>query len=198
MTPEEEFAKNPLKFMKNNIVIAPSNIPNVDFNLFLFNFQLSRSYFGKFPMGIKKINVYNLIPDRSKGKILAYWCPYKQSGTCEIVVGNLADFMFTVKMDGCSFGIAPPAGDGTRRVAHINMFGQQNPRIKQKRVLEGMGLDDGIVDANVYMNLPGKAAANATTFGIRDPNTNAWEFYYQMSKFITGNQLRLMGVSKVT
>lgn len=197
MTPEQLLIDNPVDFMQRHIVIAPGNIDAAIGDRYWFKLERSRSNFGTYGNSCKPVKVYNLVPSRKDGSIRAYWCPFKLAATCEITVGYMADLMFTVKMDGCSFGIGAPASDGSRRVAHINMFGQNNSRAKQNNVLRGMGLDDGLVDPTVYMNARHDIATNATTFGVRNVRTREWRFFYQLSEFMTANQLRLVGVMPV-
>ena len=51
----------------------------------------------------------------------AYWCPYNEDDVRWIAVADMADYMFTPKMTGCSFGVGIPAADGTVCVAHANV-----------------------------------------------------------------------------
>lgn len=60
----------------------------------------------------------------------AYWCPYAQHETVSGLLGNGARFVFTARMDGCSFGIGSqtPAPVVSPTPTWVAMAGASIPR----------------------------------------------------------------------
>jgi hypothetical protein len=58
--------------------------------------------------------------DPAVAAFLAYWLPYLPDSTQSLVLGDAADFMFTVTMSGCSLGFGMPNPEGDLRVAHAD------------------------------------------------------------------------------
>lgn len=115
----------------------------------------------------------------------AYWCPYEDSRISTTTVSNGANYMFTAAMNGCSFGVGTATSNGSRHVAHANMKGQPNAGPKQNALLGGMNLSDRLVDPTKYMQLSDKPL-QVTTFGVRNPDTQQWRFYYQVNSVVPG------------
>src|SRR5262245_48950295 len=106
------FQYDPLTFMSNNIVIpavAQYAIPvaaTVQLTL-----RPANGYRGlkKYRNGdLVEVPVFLLqLAGEGERALTAYWCPYEQNQLRQVQLSNLADYMFTAKMDGCSFGIGP-------------------------------------------------------------------------------------------
>jgi hypothetical protein len=110
----------------------------------------------------------------------AYWCPYSSQAARASVLSNAASWMFTAKMDGCTFGVGSPAGDGSRYVAHVNAGGIGNTQMAMLRGLSMFAADDGLasLEPNAYRGIvPGDV--KATTFGIL-VHGNQWRVYSQL------------------
>lgn len=58
----------------------------------------------------------------------AYWCGYKPDSLQPLVCGKYHRLMFTARMDGCTFGIAGAAPNGSRLVCHKNVKVNLNRR----------------------------------------------------------------------
>lgn len=126
MTPAEL-----LKIMSNSIVTT-SNLKNakVRGQPELVAFKLVTSFKGQKPGGAA-VPVYALVnTDNQSSGFDAYICDYEQGSTKYAVLGNNADFMFTITMNGCTFGIGMPAPSGEVIVCHSNTskgFGGKTP-----------------------------------------------------------------------
>ena len=128
----------------------------------------------------------------------AYICRWQGDSVCTKTLGHDADVMFTGNMNGCTFGVGMPAGDGSVRVGHANAARQaegtaDNPdfttqRQAQYNALASRGAGASIVDPNAYranVTYSGKGSNDfeivAVTVGIRIGGK--WEFYYQHQRF---------------
>lgn len=140
----------------------------------------------------ERINARNNPAGKNVDYFEAYWCPYADDAQHSVFVGRDADFMFTVNMDGCTFGVGSANNTGGRLVAHINMRSQAQSHDKQGAVLRGQGLNRHMVDPDTYMQsshvpnaIPGEI--KATTLGIRNGANGGWNFYYQQYRLPNGN-----------
>jgi hypothetical protein len=120
-----EFLKNPVTFMKNNIVaqaVAGTAVAGQT-----DKFTLVPSAREGFTTDGEKCTVYEMkqasVAGTEKDSFEAYWCPYESEHVHAITLAAEADYMFTAKMDGCSFGVGMPALDKSVRVAHANLQG---------------------------------------------------------------------------
>jgi hypothetical protein len=126
-----------------------------------------------------------------------YWVPYAQDTPGLLtMLGNDAEFMFTAKMTGCSFGIGSHAGNGVVGVAHSNAMASgsavqgddQRKRDTARRVQQGMlrahrhdpgGIDLSVRIISYDMYMMNGAALDAqqgsTTYGVHDLN-QSWFF----------------------
>jgi hypothetical protein len=111
----------------------------------------------------------------------AYWCPFK-GNDCKLAhLGGAASYMFTAKMDGCTFAIGTAGADGSRVVAHANLGGKgldQLDQIKGKAEFQG---DAGMryLGPAAYRYSQGTMGTEATTFGIRLAS-GQWKFFSQV------------------
>jgi hypothetical protein len=135
----------------------------------------------------------------------AYWCPYKQANAPHVMLGSKASYMFTAKMDGCTFGIGHALANGDVYVAHANQNGDgagqlaqlrghakfsNNPnmgghRAGQTPPTPGVRADFGPASyrADKRDNSGHVLATSmATTFGVRAENGGniEWKFYSQI------------------
>lgn len=138
-------------------------------------------YIGKGPTGnIIDIMSVNNSPANGAPTFSAYWCPYEKNDCQTAFLGTVASYMFTAKMDGCSFGFGSQVANVGLTVAHCNLGGtghaaQQMDMIKQNVAFQN--------DPNVKVLSPGTyrqatttGGTEATTFGILRAN-GTWKFY---------------------
>lgn len=108
----------------------------------------------------------------------SYWCPYK-GNDCKLAwLGHDASYMFTAKMDGCTFAMGSAAPSGSRMVAHANLGGKgasQLDLVKAKYVFKN---DAGMsyLGPSAYRYSDASSGTEATTFGIRLAS-GKWKFY---------------------
>ncbi len=120
-----------------------------------------------------------------------YFCGYEQNKTIPLMLGNDANWMFTVTMNGCTFGVGSQAGaDGAVRVAHANNAKQMKPgisvgpdggvtgRAAQARVqamyaTSHVGPGGLLIEPDTYQGAD--QGMEATTFG-HHPTGGAWSF----------------------
>ena len=118
--------------------------------------------------------------------------------TKSLILGNAAPWMFTVTMDGCTFGIgSQPGATGDVRVAHANNGSMAGPsitiggdtgRAAQRRIqallaTSHVGPGSILIEPDSYMG--GDLSVKATTFGFH-ANAGAWTFK-ALSHRIGGN-----------
>lgn len=129
----------------------------------------------------------------------AYWCHYQPDEMHSIVVGNGANFMFTATMNGCSLAFGSKLANGGRRVAHANRSDTMQARENRQwddlqGHFTGKSDIDGVLQPTHYMSNGG---IKVTTFGIRDPHDNDWDFYYQSYDTTNNQAWRHLGVKRV-
>jgi hypothetical protein len=136
------------------------------------------------------VNTVKNFPSVVGNTFLAYWCPY-ESNDCKLAwLGSAADFMFTAKMDGCTFAVGSAAPSGERMVAHANVGGKGAEQLDKIRGKVAFKRDQGMKTlAPSAYSFGGKDALTgtnwkiqATTFGIRLAN-GTWKFYCQTIKY---------------
>ncbi len=200
MSDVDRFLADPVDFMQNNFVDTPATGGSLDTGgtkFFTLEKKSITAACTERP-GVR-VPVYMARPATGGTDLFeCYWCPYEDGAMKSIVVGNLANIMFTAPMDGCSFGIGSATANGERMVCHINMKGQSNMAGKQNAILKGSKLSEGLVDPNIYM--AGGQPVHVTTFGVRDKATKSWSFYYQLATVgmgATGRDFTLVGVMPV-
>jgi hypothetical protein len=211
-----DFVAHPRTFLRNNIVRARFQMP--DNATHVRPFKLTR----KPGLGTRladgaQIPIYEIEPvigqeltifqrngtSRDRDYLNAYWCPYDPGQMHAIVVADAANFMFTTNMDGCSFGVGHAAPDGSRRVAHTNMWGVvPNSRGAQNMMLQVAGYDRIIINPNEYMQTPLVPTAlngeiKITTFGVRNPASGHWSFWYQQYRLLNGDNTSVVLVDVV-
>lgn len=135
--------------------------------------------------------------DNAMTGFLAYICDYEQGSTKYVTLGSQADFMFTITMNGCTFGIGMPAGSGDVTVCHSNTskgFGGNTPpdlqaQMQRFQVEQLLPLGGSILEPANYRTV---GREQCTTFGMRD--NNGWQFWMHTYSY-TGNQRYTYGAT---
>jgi hypothetical protein len=228
----ERFTSKPLAFMANNVVLMAVNqlIPgDYPFRLTLEGGVRGRrlprnpgeedGQMDDTGQGYTLVDVYTLdiAPGGGPGTFQGYWLPYQANRQYHLELRKAADFMFTDRMDGCTFAssniIQKRGGvvglfSGTKKVgalvSHTN-FQTQGGRIDtptmNRAVLHTHGGSAKSVlrkgdysDSTSPLHGPGESI-KLTTFGVR--KGAKWQFYYQQYEtYFTGDYL-LLGVKPV-
>ena len=135
----------------------------------------------------KQIRLYSLREARAGDTdvFMAYWCPYTNQQTRYTTLTNLAEYMFTATMDGCSFGIGSRTPDGTCLVSHSNQNQFETPDSKDEMISKQKGALRGLLGSKAKLFQPKDYRSvgtfkkthgvSAATFGICD--NNKWKFY---------------------
>ena len=144
---------------------------------------------GNTPMEIVTIMNHN-IPYPPLPLFNAYWCPYQSNQLRQITLGGEAEYMFTAKMDGCSFGVGTPVVGGGVTVAHVNDVGGGHTQMELLKGaasfgVRGSGLT-GYLGPGAYRHKvdQGQVKSQSTTFGMRDSMGN-WRFFAQICTVTT-------------
>lgn len=119
MSAVSEFKADPCDFLEKNIVlqmVAGTGVVGSTDDFTLVETTKSGTLFNG-----TACPVYEMQLGSSGDLIRAYWCPYEDEKVRSTTLAGDADYMFTAKMTGCSFGVGIPAIDGSVRVAHANI-----------------------------------------------------------------------------
>jgi hypothetical protein len=126
----------------------------------------------------------------------AYRCPYEKNAAAHAHLKDAADYMFSAKMDGCSFGIGMPSSTGSVYVAHANRGGDGEAQLAQLRghtKMQGNLQQCSFDPANYRFTLEDASSSMATTFGLHVDG--AWKFYSQVILVdVIGRKLTHYGV----
>jgi hypothetical protein len=126
--------------------------------------------------------------------VRAYICNYTVNGVHSVDLASLADYCFTINLNGCTFGIGPRSPGGVRKVSHANTGGNTNAQRTQtwgEHHVAANSTAISMLEPAEYRRLGGGANLNATVFGIRTGIT--WQFRYQLWTLSAGNY-QLIGV----
>ena len=196
------FIDNPLGFMESNVVLVGS--------------VASTSCIKSVKLNRQSDNVYKLESGTGSGSFNIYWCHYKSDEVHYITLGGGANFMFTARMNGCSFAAGIPAPDGAVIVAHANVKNTPTTEdlILVEKTLEGPPLPSlaetqrlmtlrrqlvmveqkqKLVDSigsdqfSGYLSSTLYQSTELTTFGVRDTSNGQWAFYFQARE--SGNRI---------
>jgi hypothetical protein len=126
---------------------------------------------------------------------LAYICDYEPGKLSYQVLSTEAKFCFTTTINGCTFTLGMPSGDGTLIVSHTNMrttaMDKRDVETRGKTAtvtFQGMVAADfhrhgTMLDSTIYWaagdSVDGRGI-NVTVFGIND---GGWKFYFQRWTF---------------
>ena len=181
---QKDFATNPKAFMERHLVVVPKEINTKivgrGYTLAEFYIEMDNT------SGVFILNTTIGVSNRPKHYVIAYWCPYEKDGTGKIVVGNYADYMFTAKLDGCTFGVGRPTDHGEVLVCHANRSAAGNKyasegipaataavkkaQLKGVQKALGKGEITGLLETDIKHW--------ATVIGVSTP-WGKWDFYYQ-------------------
>lgn len=194
------FRKNPVSFMRSNIVF-----PNLEEPSGRYWFTLEEMRDGASRWDGVSVARYALVrgEPNEPSSFEAFWCDYRENQTRQVTVSDGADYLFTASMSGCSVGVGSLTPDGKRLVSHVNCArigflvaehtgeglagewkGRMIQRMLQARSIRQVhGNDNGVqvVGPTQYRTDPktGGQLLDSTTFGVRDRFTNDWAFYVQ-------------------
>jgi hypothetical protein len=219
MTAAQDLAANVLTFMENNIVIVSMDgDTSVRSTVGTTAVQLySRPGTTGHKRNWKKsrVGVYYMAPataDVSRyghadpNPITTYFCPYKERETHGTVISNGANLFFTSQMDGCSLGIGQPDAAGCRLIFHANAAGttfealNRQDQLLRTEFARDATMIQAIWSPRDYRESRKHTLYMATTFGVRDPANNTWEFYcqrYTVQSLAPHRTLGLKGVFRV-
>jgi hypothetical protein len=130
---------------------------------------------------IDVLSIKNVPSAATVANFNAFWCPY-QSNDCKMAwLDNGADYMFTAKMDGCTFALGSAAPSGGRMVAHANLGGQGQDQLSLIKSQIAFNRDTGMkyMGPGSYRFADTTGGTEATTFGLRLA-TGEWKFYSQI------------------
>jgi hypothetical protein len=144
---------------------------------------------GHTPMDIVTIMNHN-IPYPPLPLFDAYWCPYESNQLRQTTLGGDAEYMFTAKMDGCTFGVGTAVLGGHVTVGHVNIGGDGQAQMDLLRGSASFGVNGSGLTGYLgpgtyrYKDSQGHLKSQATTFGMRDPMGN-WRFFAQICTVTT-------------
>ncbi len=199
MTAPQDLLANPLKFMKNNIVLVTYEGSKSDkaggsmsiangaktFKLYT-NPNISAKMHGR---GGKKINIYVLVPQGPgvhpnyvdvdpNTPITAFFCPFGADATYGTTLDNQsASLMFTTQMDGCTFGIGNATGNSVL-VFHSNEAGVGG---KSGRAAQAQAQDAALQTA--FGNQGVGIASTLSPVGAHNYKTSSKGTEYQATTF---------------
>jgi hypothetical protein len=187
MAQPQDFIRDPLQFMRDNIVLVNTmrvsdDEPAIEVRVF----ENPNVRIGNMPNGrVYEMGMRNNNRGRDDEYLKIYFCPYGDDEAHFITLGRDANFMFTPAMDGCTFGVGSQNGEGVVRVGHVNYAlagkkwgaqdGQERQREAQRNVLgDRLGWNAKMIQPEMYKGLQNDRSA--TTFGILDDDYY-WSFY---------------------
>jgi hypothetical protein len=213
-TPAEEFAADPVTFMEENVVTV--DIDESVGGIYHFTLTAKEGYVANCEDtgaagGVYKLERNNNLVDTFD----AYWLPYNGNRMYHLELRNQAKFMFTPRMDGCTFAVSDISE--TRRgfsvfsrkknfthVSHVNMQDNSGTidqplmnfmvrQVHQTSNVKTLKKSDYIdpVESDVMQR---ETAYKVTTFGVR--KSGKWKFYYQLYRDLMG-QYKLIGVNQL-
>jgi hypothetical protein len=121
----------------------------------------------------------------------SYWCPYEGNDAKHAYLRRAASYMFTAKMDGCTFGVGNASPQGSVRVSHCNQGGHGQ---QQLTILENFfstrtrSLRSTFGPSSYRFQVGDSSSTMATTFGILVGTT--WKFYSQV--YIVNRSMRTL------
>jgi len=146
----------------------------------------------------RPIDVYTLKTNSAgagvHNAVRAYVCNYTAGGRESVVLGTAADFMFTINLNGCTFGVGPRTAHG-QRVSHANSGGNTIMQRTQTWTEHGVPLNSNAIsmlEPAEYRRLGGGGNLNATVFGIR--RGLEWRYYFQLYTAVGQGNYQMHGV----
>jgi hypothetical protein len=170
----QQFLADPVKFMKENIVILdnngfPSNAGDTDFDLVKhpLNNGMGQNSKGQ------PIKAYLLSPDTDEvtNSIKCYYLHFKNNGVAVAKVSTANKVFFTAGLSGCSFVAEPDKA--TPEVKHYD-----GAKYNDAFVLHDKSNEDKDVYNSQNYAVGSKLECRATVFGVKGGD-GKWEFYGQ-------------------
>lgn len=208
MSYRKDFKIDPRAFMDENIVTSPDNPPHLPANK-IVRITIEKHDFAVISNKPKGC-VYSIVFKDTPHSISVYWCPYKTNDVGSAMLGNDANYVFTVSMNACSFGIGSYSAPGVVRVSHANAANAANsygvssiddilPAMEQQRKIQQHQLysedsSSKVIAFDDYMKSDGDfdSKRRATTFGERNSTNQSWKFY--TLKYLNGMSMVHNGV----
>lgn len=190
---QKKFVKEPLEFIKKHNVLAPGGDPCKTSNL------------GTVFINVKKDenvkHMYNIVFTDDPNSLRVYWCGFAMNGCGSVVLGKQAEYIFTARMSGCSFGVgvrkdASKEGSMEICVVHSNRANLAKvTTISEKSVLNGhkkqwkgqrdlinciLGTNkkNRVIDSRSgVVRLDKIVDCKMTTFGVWVEHVKNWQFY---------------------
>jgi len=200
MTAQQDFVRNPVSFMKENILRSQ-----------FYDGGVKISDSRPLVVTVKVMQGDPKIVNRPKGKVYylttdvagrdrtekvpIFWLGYKDNDTVRAMLNNRSRLMFTANMDGCSLGVGSQDAAGGCLVSHANSKisgGGTGQSLDQQRQLRDVYDRDEFrtIDPRSYMDgMGGTHVFKGTNFGVND---QGWWFFYthrwrQLSGSTAGN-----------
>ncbi len=185
------FDPNTSMFICDNFIVSQNNINNNGGRIPMIAVPADQTFYYCVTKGGKAMALYDIreAPQNASratpDTFMGYWCPYDMNRTSFTTLSGSADYMFTATMDGCSFGIGTPAGDGTVLVSHSNsaqddtatshkpMIAAQKTNLRNLLGGKSKLFQPGDYRSRGFFNK--KADVSAMTFGVRAGKS--WRFY---------------------
>ena len=139
------------------------------------------------------IDVYKVKSDGAGpgNGVPAHICNYTAGTNHSVLLTNMAQFCFTITLNGCTFGIGTPDAQGRVVVTHANSGGNTINQRNQIQGAHGVGADMAgvtLLEPAVYRRINPTKNMQATVFGIR--SGGGWRFYFQ-SYEVAGQNMAL-------
>jgi len=208
MSYKKQFHDDPRQFMQDNIVTCPDNPANLPGNKIV---KVTIEAHGAAVITNKPDGaVYVLTFADEPDSLDVYWCPYYNNDVGSAMLGTDADYVFTVSMNACSFGVGSYAAPGVVRVAHANSANSANsygigsqgdivPAMTQqakvqRAFLYGAKATSSIIAFDDYMICDGSfnLRMRSTTFGELSADRAVWKFY--TLQYVNGMTMEHKGV----
>lgn len=197
-TPTENFVDNPVAFMRQNVVTVDINLTLG--GIYRFKLESKDEYTADLEATGAPIGVYQLQRDNNiQDTFESYWLPYQNDRMFHLELRNNAKFLFTPRMDGCTFAASDIQEQKTgfiglfskkqhfMTVSHLNMQ-QQNGEVDQHlmdfmvRRLHGNARTkvlkrSNYLDPVMTQQDQRDTTYKTTTFGVR--KSGKWKFYFQ-------------------
>jgi hypothetical protein len=205
-TPDEAFLDDPVAFMEANVV----------------NVGVGELVGGIYSVTLTPIDAGSYVLQRNLTQgngFDTYWLPYKDNSLYHLELRNDARFLFTPRMDGCTFGVSElqERKNGIfsvfskkkhfAQVSHVNMQ-DDNGKIDQPRMNfmvrryheESKGRvrllkKSDYLDPDESREMNDQVAYKVTTFGVR--RGGKWRFYYQAYRIHFTGTYVLIGVNRL-
>jgi hypothetical protein len=179
---DTEFKSNPAEFLKTKVIVVPAATDAW--------YDTPGAY--QFTLESGGANLVLLKPRiRITGDfIYAYYLPWESKKAPQMDLGARADFFFTSELTNCRFSVLADDPKAPK-VAHI--AGNLNKPARTNAEKEVFGTEasekrvrrlsiSGAFGSKASHDYGGGSVSSAFVFGQRDPGTEAWKFFAQVTK----------------